>query len=70
MTTTTKSTIMAQDFEEKILKKSKKQQGIATSGNILLTSFEDSRKIINATPSTEKSEQVLENLLELEKIRS
>lgn len=69
MTTTTKSTKMAQDFDVKIFKNSKKQQGIATSG-ILLTSFEDSRKIINATESTEKINQVLENLLELEKIRS
>ena len=68
MTTTTKSTKMAQDFDEKILKNSQKQQGIATSG-ILLTSFEDSKKIINATKSTEKRTQVLENL-DLEKIRS
>jgi len=75
MTTTPKSTAMAQHFDEKILKITKKQQGIATSGSggiILLTTFEDSKKLrINATKSTnKKSKQVLENLLELEKIRS
>lgn len=60
---------MAQDFDEKIFKKSKKQQGIVTDG-ILLKTIEDSKKINNATKSTEKSKQVLENLLELKKIRS
>jgi len=63
---------MAQDFDGKILKKLKKPQGLATSvsDGLLLITFEDSRNIINATKSTKKSKQVLENLLELEKIRS
>lgn len=70
MTTTKKSTkMMAQHFDRKILKeKTRNQLRIANFDANLLTTFQE--KIINATKSTKKSKQVLENLLELEKIRS
>jgi len=70
MTTTKKSTkMMAQHFDRKFLKeKTRNQHRIANFDANLLTTFQE--KIINATKSTKKSKQVLENLLELEKIRS